>query len=466
MKRRTFTQLSGYFFASLSASSILASCGRRSSSPSGLDRDPDETLKVWWQEGFYPEEIDALRQIIADWEADSGLAIDLSVIPQKDILLEVNQALAAGNLPDVLYSGSADLTIIPKLAWENRLAEVSDVVLPQQDKYSQNALAGVSYQNEALGAGIRGYYAVPLMQSAIHIHYWEDMLINTIGESRQTIPSDWDAFWEFWLAAQPELTSAGATDTYSLGMPMSLSLDTYNNFEQFLEAYDVQILSESGELRLEDSDVRQGLIAALTDYSRFFQAEAVPPDAVDWDNTGNNVSLLSRNSLMTVNHTLSAPGSQRSDDEIYYERLSTVKWPDKPSGEPMRFVIEIKQAVLFADSNRQAAAKSFLTHLSQPENLAAYTEGAQGRYLPAMPELFEQPFWQDPKDRHISVALEQLDNTRPAYQATNPAYGEVAAQNVWGKTMRSIALETSSVEQAADEAIADIQRIFTEWQTS
>ena len=440
----------------------MASCESRLSNSNQAAGTTSDRLKIWWQEGFYPEEVDALRQIIAGWEAEDNLVVDLTVIPQKDILLEVEQALTNGGLPDILYSGSADLTIIPKLAWDNLLVEVSEVVIPQSDKYSENALSGVNYQNKALGE--RGYYAVPLMQSAIHIHYWEDMLVNIVGERRDTIPLAWETFWQFWLDAQPKLVGANLTDTYSVGMPMSLSLDTYNNFEQFLEAYNVQVLNAAGELMLGDAGVREDLVAAMTDYSRFYQADAAPPDATDWDNTGNNVSLLSRNSLMTVNHTLSGPGSQRNDADIYFERLSTVKWPDKPNGEPMRYVIEIKQAVLFADSKNQAAAKSFLTYLSQPENLATYTEGAQGRYLPAMPELFDQPFWKNPKDKHISVAVEQLTNTRPAYQVVNPAYGEVAAQNVWGKAMRDVANGVVSIESAADQSIADIQRIFSEWQ--
>ncbi len=459
MNRRTFTQLSSYFLTSL----VIASCNSRSSSlTSNADSSSGEALKIWWQEGFYPEETDALNQIISDWEAESGSSVELSIIPQKDILQEVEQALAAGNPPDILYSGAADITIIPKLAWDNALADVSDVVDSHKDQYSEKALASVRYQNKATGD--RNYYAVPLMQSAIHIHYWEDMLINLVGERRETIPRQWEDFWQFWLRAQAGIDAAKLSDTYSIGMPMSLSLDTYNNFEQFLEAYDVGVLNEVGDLALDTPSVRQNLISALEDYARFYQANTVPPEAVDWDNTGNNVSLLSRNSLMTVNHTLSGPGSQRNDEDTYYNRLATVKWPEKPNGDPMRFVIEIKQAVVFAASNNQDVAKSFLTYLTQPENLATYTEGSQGRYLPVMPELFEQPFWQDPRDTHISVAVEQLENTRPAYQALNPAYGEVAAQNVWGNTMRRIALENMPIEQAADQAIADIQGIFSAWQ--
>ena len=419
-------------------------------------------LVVWWQEGFYPEEIDALNQIISAWEAEVNVDIDLEVIPQKDILQEVENAIAEGDPPDILYAGVGDLTIFPRLAWENQLADVSNVVLPLKDKYGESALEGVNYQNKA--SGERSYYAVPLMQSAIHIHYWEDLLIDRVGERRETIPTNWEGFWQFWIQAQADLGPGETANLYSVGMPMSLSLDTYNNFEQFLEAHNVKVLDEDGRLNLNEPSVRQSLVLALEDYAQFYQAGTVPPKAVDWDNTGNNVSLLSRGSLMTVNHTLSAPGSQRDDAEVYYERLSTVKWPDKPNGDPMRFVIEIKQAVVFEASDKRAIAQTFLAHLAQPKNLAIYTKGSRGRYLPVMPELFADPFWQDPQDRHIEVALEQLENTRPAYQALNPAYGEVAAQNVWGETMRQVAVEGLSAEAAADRAITEIQRIFSEWQ--
>ncbi|WP_299404075.1 ABC transporter substrate-binding protein [Acaryochloris sp. IP29b_bin.148] len=419
-------------------------------------------LQIWWEEGFYPEEIDSLKKIITQWENKNETAIELTIIPQKDILADLENAIQSGNPPNIFYSGSGDLTVIPRLAWNSQLVDVSDVVLPLQDQYSLNALVGVNYRNRSKKK--RSYYAVPLMQSAIHIHYWEDILINQVGEKRDTIPKDWKDFWDFWVQAQDKLQQNNQTDIYGLGMPMSLSLDTYNNFEQFLESYDAQILDSSGQLNINNPRTKQALSKALEAYTRFFLNGQVPPGAIDWDNTGNNVSLLSQSSLMTVNHTLSAPGSQRNDPETYYRRLSTIKWPNKPNGTSMRFVVELKQAVIFNHLDHVSQAKAFLAFLAQPENLAAYTKGAQGRYLPVMPALFDDPFWQDAKDSHISVAVEQLRNTRPAYQVFNPAYGEVAEQNVWGDVIRKIAVENLSIEQATEQAIAQIETIFSEWE--
>lgn len=458
MKRRRFTWLTCQFLTGIG----VVSCMNTSDTPPEASRAQADTLEIWWEEGFYPEEIDTLKQLILTWEQESSVKVDLKVIPQKDILTDLNNAIDAGNPPDIFYSGSGDLTVIPRLAWDNRLADVSDIISPLQDTYSQNALEGVNYQNRETGE--RGYYAVPLMQSAIHIHFWDDILINRVGERRDTIPKDWQGFWRFWSQAQEKLPQSGQLDIHSLGMPMSLSLDTYNNFEQFLESFNANILDASGQLNLKSPRTQEALTQALDAYTSFFRNGEVPPSAVDWDNTGNNVSLLSRTSLMTVNHTLSAPGSQRNDLETYYRRLSTIKWPDKPDGGEMRFVVELKQAVIFNGSGQLDAAKKFLSFLAQPNNLSAYTKGAQGRYLPVMPELFNDPFWQDPKDPHISVAVEQLQNTRPAYQVSNPAYGEVAEQNVWGDVIRKIAVENLSIEEATKQAIAQIEQIFSEWQ--
>ena len=456
MRRRKFLK-----FSSLMGSGIfLGNCANNTLTTGQTSIQDSDVLKIWWQEGFYPEETDVLEKLILEWEQQSGNVVQLEIIPQKDILNEVESALDTDDLPDILYSGVADLTIIPRLAWNNKLADISEVIEPLSDWYSESVLKGVTYQNQETGA--RSYYAVPIMQSAIHIHYWQSLL-NKVAFKREDIPKDWEEFWRFWQQAQDTLRQNGEPNIYGVGMPMSLSLDTYNNFEQFLEAYNINLLDENGVLLTEKADTRQKLARVIEDYSSFFKNDKTPPESVDWDNTGNNVTVLSRESLMTVNHTLSVPGSQRQDKAIYYDELSTVQWPNKPDGSPMRYVVELKQVVVFESSKQKAIAKDFLAYLAQPENLAAYTEGAQGRYLPVMPKLFERPFWTDTSDPHISVAVAQLENTRPANQVLHPAYGEVAAQNIWGKVMRQVAVDGISAQVGADQAITEIENIFSTW---
>ena len=64
MKRRRFTQLTGNFLAGVT----IASCSKTSEILTQTADPQDKSLRIWWEEGFYPEEIDALKQIIAKWK--------------------------------------------------------------------------------------------------------------------------------------------------------------------------------------------------------------------------------------------------------------------------------------------------------------------------------------------------------------------------------------------------------------
>ncbi|MEO0455949.1 MAG: carbohydrate ABC transporter substrate-binding protein, partial [Cyanobacteria bacterium P01_A01_bin.114] len=96
LNRRKFTRLSLYFLASLA----VVGCTQGSDSFTETASPSSESaLTIWWQEGFYPEEIDALSQIIAEWETENETQVNLTVIPQKDILQEVENAIADGTPP-------------------------------------------------------------------------------------------------------------------------------------------------------------------------------------------------------------------------------------------------------------------------------------------------------------------------------------------------------------------------------
>ena len=121
--------------------------------------------------------------------------------------------------------------------------------------------------------------------------------------------------------------------------------------------------------------------------------------------------------------------------------------------------------MIFAAAKNQEAAKDFLSYLVQLENLGPYVKGAAGRYFPVMPQLWEDSFWQEPDDPHVSVAAKQFTkgSTRPIYQTLNPAYSLVQSENVWGKAIERVIVDGLSPEEAADEAINRINKIFAEW---
>ncbi|MDX1977135.1 MAG: ABC transporter substrate-binding protein [Pseudanabaenaceae cyanobacterium bins.68] len=457
---KRFLSLALLFALALGLTLGLSNCTNQSLNTSQTSDSKEFT--IWWNEGYFPEETEAIRKIVGDWEKASGKKANLTIYSEKDLAREVNNAIANNVTPDVLYSYSADFNLIPRLAWDGKLADVSDVIEPIKDVFLPSALSAVSYQNNLTQK--RGYFAIPIAQQANHIHYWQDLLKQQ-GLTKADIPKDWNRFWQFWQALQAKARANQDTkQIYGLGMPMSnTATDTFFQFEYFLEAYGLKLLDQQGQLQLDQPQVRQGIVAALKQYADLYKTGFVPPKAVEWGDPDNNVSFLSRGVLMSANPSLSIPVSQKQDQEIYLNKIATVGFPNKLSGAPMDYKVALKQAVIFESSTQKQAAKEFLTYLTKPENLGAYIQGSQARFFPVMPKLLDDPFWKKSKDPHISVAIQQFSRALPFPHTLNPAYSQVQLQNVWGAAIQSIARSEASPEQAAETAIAKIKQIFADW---
>jgi multiple sugar transport system substrate-binding protein len=457
MRRRQFNQLSlslaGLGLAACSDSTVL----------NYRPQPKNSKFRVWWIQSFYPAETEALSQIVAEWERNNNTKVEITFYNDGSINRDAENALNNGNPPDILFSNTAEFALYPKLAWQNNLVDVTDVVEPVKDLFSPIALKAVSYKNGVTNK--RSYHAVPIAQLAAGLHYWRD-LIADMGLSDTSIPRDWDGFWKFWETAQDRARSKGKKDIYAIGLPMSpdpTNTDTIFMFEQFLEAYGVDLLDDSGQLQIDAPNNREGIIAALTKYAGFYKSGYVPPKATQWTDADNNQVFLSKNSFMTANPGLSIPASQQFDSVVYTKKLVTTEWPLAPNNKPLNYLVAVKQAVIFASSSNQAMAKSLLSHIIQPNNLLTYLKGAGGRYFPTMPKLLEDPYYKDSQDPHILTATKQFQNTTSFYTAQNPAYAGVGANKIWGKAIKSVAQGDATPEQAANTAIAQIKDIFAKW---
>ena len=418
-------------------------------------------LVILWDKGYVLEEDEAIEQMVADWQEKSGVDVELSFYNSHEIAPKTLRASRAGTPPDILF---ASKSVYPISDWTGKLADISDVVKPIEDLYSLDALQAAKIYGAETDT--QRYYAVPLSQSTTHIYYRKDLLAQA-GYSPADIPQDWDGFWQFWKTVQDRLRSqSGFEQTYGMGLPLSPGAsDTYRIFEQILEAYDVQLLDAQGRLLVEQPEVRQGVIQCLEWYVQFYQQAYVPPQAVDWLDTDNNRFLLNREVVMTPNPTLSIPAAVRNDPDTYLNKLGTIEFPNQPNGDPTPHLVDVRQAIVFKDSPNQAAAKDFLSYLSQPDVLSNFLKSAYGRFLPINTQLSEDPFWSDPADPHISTVTKTLidGRTQSYYNTLNPVYSIVMEENIWGQAIYQMAAEGVSAEKAADQAIAHIKQIFDRW---
>lgn len=454
-----------FFVVILTLSVIACSNSQKLNFTSG-NKSPtvNEPLTIWWEKGFTLEEDEALQQLVNNWQQQTGNPVKLSLYTTDDLAHKAKRALQAGNPPDLMMSHNAEQSLNPYLAWQGKLVDVSDVIAPIENTYTPTVLEGVYFYNNVDKK--RSYYAIPIAQAAIHIFYWRD-LVKQAGYSDSDIPQDWDEYWHTWKRVQDKLQGQQSQKTiYALGFTLAKGAsDTYHFFEQVLEAFDAQLLDTGGKLLINQPQVRQRIIQSLNWYKQLHQQGYIPPDAIAWLNPDNNNNFLNRRVVMTPNATLSIPAAVRQNRDIYQNKLGTLELPNKPSGQPMRYVVAYRQVVTFADAKYPQAAKKFLTYLVKPETLKKFLK-AGSRNLPVMKSVWQDPFWTNPADPHISIATKVLTQgqTRPFYPAYHPAYSAAIQKNVWSQALNRVIVDGVSAEQAADEAIAQIKQIFAQWQ--
>ncbi len=173
--------------------------------PTGA-RAAGQTITVWWNQGFYPTEDQALRTTIAAYEKQSGNKVELTFYNGSDLPAKIIAALTTGNVPDICYVDNADFLLLPQAAWNDRVADVTDVVDSQKNEYSKTALTAARLYNNVIHK--RNDYGVPLKQQALHYSVWRP-LVEQAGFKDTDIPKDWNAYFKFFETVQQKLRDKG-----------------------------------------------------------------------------------------------------------------------------------------------------------------------------------------------------------------------------------------------------------------
>ena len=430
-----------------------------------------EKLNVWWVKGFYKSEDDALFAAIKKFEAKTGVKVDLSQYAVQDMIPKTVAALDSGSPPDIAYSDTYDVQVAGKWAYDGKLEDISDVIEPMKDRFAPVTIETAYLYNDK--AKKKAFYGFVLKQQTLHIQYWKDMLA-TAGFKENDIPGTWKEYWSFWCdKVQPAYRKATSSRVYGIGNPMGVeSTDSFQSFLSWVDAYNVKLVDDSGKLLVDDPKVREGLIAALRDYTDIYSKGCSPPSSTTWKDPDNNVAFHNRTTIMTHNYTISiaakwlddanneqlTPEQRAAGRKAYDELIATAGFPKKPDGSQMVYRTAVKVGVIFQDSKNKPRAREFLKFLLEEENLRPYVEGALGRWFPVTKASQESPFWQ--ADKHRKAVYDQFKaGTLPFEFTKNYKFTILNNENVWAKAMNRVVSEKVSVEKAVDEMIARIKEV-------
>jgi multiple sugar transport system substrate-binding protein len=422
-------------------------------------------LVVWWEKGYYSEEDEAVREIIAAFEHGTGAHVELTLVDQGELPGKIAVALEAGRPPDFLFGLNLLET---QWAFDDQLADLSEAVGFFSNLFDPDALDQVMLLNARTGQ--RALYGLPVGVTTNHLHVWKSLL-EQAGFTLADMPNEWEAFWSFWCdQVQPAARQAtGREDIWGIGRPMSVqSFDTWFGFLQFVAAYEADYVTPDGRLVIDDPEIRSRLIEAIDRYTTIYRKGCTPPDAVTWGDIDNNKAFHAQTVVMTLNNTLSIVNAlkrERPDD--YYDNVATVEWPLGPRGRPYPIPGEVETAVVFKGGSNVGTARDFVRFLAGEGWLMHYLNFSAERFLPPISKLLDQPFWLDTTDPHHMAAAMQLAS-RPMMHNYRVASGDwrhdqiTYQEYVWGHAIHRVLTEGISPEQAVDEAIARIKQILRE----
>jgi multiple sugar transport system substrate-binding protein len=423
-------------------------------------------LVVWWEQGYYAQEDEAVREIVAAFEQDTGKQVEVTFYPQPEHPGKVTAAVEAGQPPDFAF-GLPLANWVSEWALDDRLVDLSDAIGHFSDLFDPELLNRAALLNSRTGQ--KALYALPMGRATNHLHVWKSLL-EQAGFTLEDIPKEWDAFWSFWCdEVQPAMRRATSRDDiWSVGLPLSIKgNDTTHAFQQFMSAYGADYVTRDGRLLIDDPQIRRQLVKAIDSYTAIYRKDCTPPGSLTWADADNNKSFLAQTVVMTSNETLSIPNAlkrERPDD--YYENTATIEWPLAPDGDAFPIRGASFPAVVFKDGDNVTTAREFVSFLVSKGWLAHYLDFSGERMMPAMPKLLEQPFWLDPSDPHRMAAVMQAASrsTRHDYATVTGDWRHDRAyqERVWAQAIHRVAADGISPEQAVDEAIARIKQILSE----
>jgi multiple sugar transport system substrate-binding protein len=423
-----------------------------------------KTATVWHVQGFIPQEDEAFRKVVADYEKTSGNKIDYAIVPFAPLRQKIISAITSGVVPDLATVTPTEAAALQ--AWQGNLLDVDDVVETQKSRMLPAVLATAYCYNNAEKR--RAYYFAPIAGAVVPFHVWGS-LVEKAGYKRSDIPKTWDAFIDFFLPVQKKLQAQGMRHTYATGFVVStIGNDPNGTFAQFLIAYGGQnIVTPDGKFHGDDKQIQEAVARMLARFATLYTDGYIPPSSVNWNDADDNNSFHSKLCVMDFDGTLStelAMLGTPDGKEAYYHDVMTIPPPLTNDGKQMTSQFFAGGVMIPKGAQNVAVAKDFAKYWMQPEVNREWLKGGLGRSLPIYPELVNNdPWWTDPRqDPHRPPYAKQgFDSpTVPDWYSYNPAWAQVRSEHTLNVAFHDIVADKMPVRDAAAKALKRIAEIF------
>lgn len=422
-----------------------------------------KTAVVWVNQGFIPQEDAAFKKLAADYMKQSGNKLDYSIMPFTAQNQKTVSALTSGDVPDLIFM-DAPATIISQNAFNDKFIDVTDVVAPYEHLLSDTARLGSTFYNKATRK--RSYYLCPIKQGGTPFHIWGD-LVEKAGFKLSDIPDTWEERWKFFVPMQNILRRKGRRHIYALGMEITTvgPNDGNNLYQHSLIAYGGRnMVTQDGKLHTDDPQVREAAVRSTTLMADFYKQGVVPPEALSWTDADDNNGFHAKLFITDFDGTLSTELAMISNKEDYLNAV-TLGMPKYKDSTLIPCQVGVGGGFIPKGAKGAEVAKDLMKYWMQPAVMNANLKAGLGRWVPAIPSVVKSdPFWIHSSDPHLKPYVEEavLNPTLPPWEGFNPAWGQVAAEQLQQGTVADVAKNGMKPTQAVDKAFKRMEQVFAQ----
>jgi multiple sugar transport system substrate-binding protein len=422
-----------------------------------------KTAVCWINQGFFPEEDEAMKKVCEDYMKQSGNKLDYSIMPFMALNQKIISALTSGDVPDLMFH-DAPSSILPQNAWDDKIADVSDVVKIYESQLADTAKLGATFYNKSTKQ--RSYYLCPIKQGATPFHIWGD-LVEKAGLKVEEIPKDWDGVWTYLKQAQKPLRAKGMRHVYACGLQITTvgPNDGNNVFTHFLIANGGEgIITPDGKLHVDDPKIREAAIKSVEFMTNLYKEGVVPPEALSWNDADDNNGFHEKLFVMDFDGTLSTELAMIKDKQAFYHDMKTLAPVNKNDGTPMKTQVNAGGGFIPKGAKGIDVAKDFMKYFMQPKVMNENLKGGLGRWFPTIHSLVkDDPWWLNSGEPCLKPYIEEgvLNPTLPVFEGYSPAWGQANAEQLWGQAHADVIKNGMKVSDAVDKAFKRCNEIFS-----
>ena len=389
---------------------------------------------VFWDKSEYVAEYNTImRQKVEEFTEKTGIEVEYVIIPSGDQKQKLMAAIEAKNPPDLFMS---DDMVCAEYVGMDQLANVSDVLSTLDMIDSAKNVAKVNGEE----------FLIPLCFLAPGC-YWRHDLWEAAGLDK---PTTWQDFMD-----DAKVINDPANGVYALGFPMGASGggDAESMMRSVILSFGGIPVDEAGNVTVNSPETKE----ALTFIASLFTQGLTPPDAITWDDSGNNSAYLAGTSGIVFNSG-SIWSALKSENPDLLAKTEVIAYPAGPAGQ---FVPGGANAfAIFKNGQNPDAAKEFVKFfLADTEEYNTIIEAMGGMWQPTLNGLDDTDFWRDP------LNAGWLANSKQVVRNFHPAPADAKANAAFAnqlcvKAVQKIVIDNMDPQKALDELEADFKAIY------